>query len=217
MVIYAVQEVLSGCLKISTNEEPPFFIREVYLRSMPLEKLTNLITYSLSKEAEPLTLTEEETEEIIEAKNAFLCEKAALNYVARAEQGRFLLSRKLEAKGFDKNSISKALDYMEEKGYIDDARFALSWLHSRAGKNEGRLKLSNELLARGIKKDVAKSVLDDFFEENDEKEKCEKEYKKLLSKGLKGENDEKFEKKIYDRLVRLGFSSKIIREVKRTI
>ena len=130
MVIYAVQEVLSGCLKISTIEEPPFFIREVYLRAMPLEKLTNLITYSLSKEVEPLVLTDEEADEINEAKNAFLCEKAALNYVARAEQGKFLLARKLESKGFSKLSIEKALDYMEDKGYIDDTRFALSWLHS---------------------------------------------------------------------------------------
>ena len=215
MVIYAVQEVLSGCLKISTIEEPPFFIREVYLRAMPLEKLTNLITYSLSKEVEPLVLTAEEADEINEAKNAFFCEKAALNYVARAEQGKFRLARKLESKGFSKLSIEKALDYMEDKGYIDDTRFALSWLHSRSGKNEGRLKLSNELLMRGIKKDVAKIVLDDFFKETDEKEKCEKEYKKLLAKGLAG--DEKNEKKIYDRLVRLGFSSKLIREVKRTI
>ena len=213
MVICAVQEVPFGCLKISTTEEPSFFIRESYLSVLSAEKLENLMSYSLTAEISPLSLSEEEELDITRAKNAYLAEKCAVSFISRAEQCRYMLSRKLEAKGFDKMSISKALDYLEAKNILDDYRYSLSYLHSRAEKREGRLKMMANLSSRGIKKDVAVSVIDTFFSErseNDENEKCKKEYKKLKDKGLE-------DKKIYDRLCRLGFSSKIIRETKRSL
>ena len=196
MTICAVEEVPSGCLKISTIGEPSFFIRAEYLSFVSSEKITNLSN-----------LTEDEESDVKEARSAFLAEREALTYIARAEQTRLLLSRKLEAKGFDKCAISKALDRLEEMKILDDSRFAIAWLHTRTAKNEGRLKLLQELCARGVKSETAKYALDEFFIENDEELKCEREYEKLLQKT----NDEN---KIYARLVRLGFSAKMIRHTR---
>ena len=122
------------------------------------------------------------------ATEASAATQKALALLARCEQCRAGLARKLLAKGFSKDTVEGVLDALEERDFLSDRRFARAWLNSRRiGHYEGRSRLLSELAARGIDKEVSKEAVDSFFEEFDEEEICRKAAKKLVAQGKSGE------------------------------
>ena len=137
------------------------------------------------------------------ATEASAATQKALALLARCEQCRAGLARKLLAKGFSKDTVEGVLDALEERDFLSDRRFARAWLNSRRiGHYEGRSRLLSELAARGIGKEVAKEAVDSFFEEFDEGEICRKAAKKFVAQGKSGE-------KLMASMQRAGFSWKM--------
>ena len=137
------------------------------------------------------------------AREAAAASQKALALLARCEQCRAGLERKLLHKGYSKLTVAGVLDAFEERGLLDDLRFARAWLNSRRiGHYEGRTRLLAELAARGIGKETAKKAVDDFFDEFDEEEICARAVKKFLSQGKSGE-------KLMAAMTRAGFSWKL--------
>ncbi len=145
--------------------------------------------------------------EIVDAALAFAAECKAEEYLARCEQCRAGLEKKLFQKSHSKQSIKQALDYLEEKNLLNDLRFSEIWLRNHIiTKPQGRIRLLKELISRGIKTGDAKKAVDDFFKVNDEIQLCHRAYKKALKSGKK---DEKLIKYLMDS----GFSYKLILSV----
>lgn len=120
-------------------------------------------------------------DDLLDAGLALAAESKAVEYLARAEQSRFSLSRKLSAKKFGKKYVDMALDYLESVGCLSDGRFARAWLNARRiSHSEGRARLRRELAARGIAADVAEAALDEFFAETQEQELCRRALRKYL-------------------------------------
>ncbi len=145
------------------------------------------------------------------ATEASAATQKALALLARCEQCRAGLARKLLAKGFSKDTVEGVLDALEERDFLSDRRFARAWLNSRRiGHYEGRSRLLSELAARGIDKEISKEAVDSFFDEFDEEEICRKAAKKLVAQGKNGE-------KLMASMQRAGFSwkmsSNIIKEI----
>ena len=137
------------------------------------------------------------------ATEASAATQKALALLARCEQCRAGLARKLLAKGFSKDTVEGVLDALEERDFLSDRRFARAWLNSRRiGHYEGRGRLLSELAARGIDKEISKEAVDSFFEEFDEEEICRKAAKKLVAQGKSGE-------KLMASMQRAGFSWKM--------
>ena len=196
MVIVSAEQVSPDCVKITTSAGPSFFIRLSYLLLVPVQAVCSGAQFS----------GDEETD-IIDAGIVFGAEKKAVDYLARAEQCRFGLTAKLTAKGFDKKSISRALDYLEQKEYLSDARFARAWLNNRKiSKSEGRIRLAAELASRGICKETAASALDEFFENTSEEDLCRRAFEKCHRLGKDREKTQSY-------LQRCGFSFKLIETV----
>ena len=104
-------------------------------------------------------MTEEITDE--QVKSAI---RTAARSLARSEQCRAALERKLLQKEFDENSVRQALDFLEKKHYLDDERFAASWIRTHCTyKPQGRIRILRELLSRGVKKNVAENAIRDYF------------------------------------------------------
>jgi len=63
---------------------------------------------------------------------------------------------------------SKIIDYLTERGYVDDVKFAKFWAESRIrSKSPSRRKLNAELQSKGIGSEIIKKTLDDLmFDEN---------------------------------------------------
>jgi len=160
---------------------------------------------TLSKEDFLLSnvFNEVQSNEILDSGLITACECKAVDYLARSEQYRAGLLKKLLDKGYEKEHINPALDYLESVNYLSDSRFCRSWLNTRKINHfEGRSKLLSELLGRGISKETANQALDEFFLENDENEIALRCYTKLVRKGKTGD-------KLIAALIQQGFSYKL--------
>lgn len=134
----------------------------------------------------------------------------ALNSLARTEQCRASLERKLAQKDFCKEDISVALDYLEERNFLSDERYASLWVRSHCSlKSQGKIRLMNDLLSRGVKKSVAEKAINEYLEQNPEIELCRKAYKKCVKQGKTSE-------KILKSLAQSGFSYNMIQKVLRS-
>ena len=190
-----VETSYSGMLKLTPEEGSAFFVRKEYLPEGLFERLDVGVEFD-----------DDETDSLLDAGLTCAVELKAVAYLARAEQSRFGLTRKLIEKKYEKKYVEAALDYLEVKGYLSDLRFATAWLNTRRTNHyEGRSRLAAELASRGIARAVANTALDEFFTENDEMEICRKAYEKL-SKSKSGE-------KLTAAMLRQGFTQKQIRNL----
>lgn len=186
----------AGMYKVIPAEGTSFFVRPEYLPGINFDLIDKDVEYNDSQ-----------TEIFLDAGLACVVELKAVAYLARCEQSRFGLNRKLTEKGFEKKYIMMALDLLESKNYLSDFRFSTAWLHSRKINHyEGRSRLLSELMSRGISKEISNQALDEFFEENDEMEICKKACEKLVKKGKKDE-------KLIAAMMQAGFSYKMIKLV----
>ena len=194
MIIKSIAETsYSGMFKVAPEEGSAFYVRAEYLPEGVFERIDVGADFD-----------EDETDSLMDAGLTCAVELKAVSYLARAEQSRFELTRKLIEKKYDKKYVEAALTYLEGRGYLSDLRFATAWLNTRCINHfEGRSRLAAELAARGIARDVASTALDEFFTENDEDEICLKAYEKL-SKSKSGE-------KLTAALIRAGFTLKQIK------
>lgn len=190
-----VETSYSGMFKLTPEEGSAFFVRKEYLPEGLFELLNVGAEFS-----------EDQADSLMDAGLTCAVELKAVGYLARAEQSRFGLTRKLIEKKYEKKYVEAALDYLEMKGYLSDLRFATAWLNTRRTNHyEGRSRLAAELASRGIAREVAGEALDEFFTENDEMEICRKAYEKL-SKSKSGE-------KLTAAMLRQGFTQKQIRNL----
>jgi regulatory protein len=193
LVISAIEQVSPGCMKIAAVDGPAFFIRTVYLQHVDSDVIIPGAEF-----------TEEAEEDILNAGLCYAAEIKAVDYLSRAEQSRFGLTRKLSAKGMQIEYINRALDYLESKNYLSDARYTCAWLNSRkATHHEGLIRLAAELCSRGIDRHTADNALAVFFEENPEVEECRKAAEKCIRLGMDYDKAVRF-------LVQHGFTAKMI-------
>ena len=190
-----VESSYSGMFKLTPEEGSAFFVRKEYLPEGLFERIDVGVEFD-----------ETDTDSLLDAGLTCAVELKAVGYLARAEQSRFGLTRKLIDKKYDKKYVEAALTYLEWRGYLSDLRFATAWLNTRKINHfEGRSRLAAELAARGIARDVAGKALDEFFTENDEDELCRKAYEKL--------SKSKADEKLTAALLRSGFSMKQIKSI----
>ncbi|MDR2740048.1 MAG: recombination regulator RecX, partial [Treponema sp.] len=99
------------------------------------------------------------------AADCFRTERAALRLVARAEQARAGIIRKLEQRGHESSHIQAVVSYLTELKIVDDRRFAGHWIQSRLYRGaDSPLRLIAGLCRQGIDRNTAqsacKSILD---------------------------------------------------------
>jgi regulatory protein len=187
---------VSDVVEITSEDGPVFFIRLAYLQSINPDSIQVGAVFE-----------DAELDELVEAGLAFAAERKAEEYLARCEQCRRGLERKLAQKKMSANSIKAALDYLEGRELLSDRRFAFSWVRSHTiNKPQGRTRLLSELCSRGISTQDAKIALDEFFADVDELELCERAYKKALRNGKTGE-------KLLKSMIDSGFSYKMIKKI----
>ena len=199
VIIQQTEWASASVLKVYLAEGPSFFVRAIYLPEMP-DCFPDQIPES------GLVLTEETAAVLVHSARVYLAERAAMEYLARAEYSRQQLELRLLKKGYDASESAPALDYLESGKMLDDARFASAWLRSRMiHQCEGKRKLLAGLRAHGVSFSDAEAALDSFFSETDELALCKKATEKLRRQGKNGE-------KLFSALIRKGFSSKTISE-----
>lgn len=85
----------------------------------------------------------------------------ALGLLARREQSRRELRRKLGQGGYDGDEAEAALDRLGEQHYQDDERFAGMLLRNRAGQGYGPARIRMELKTHGLSDAAIRQLLDE--------------------------------------------------------
>ncbi|WP_253678189.1 regulatory protein RecX [Treponema sp. OMZ 788] len=182
----------SDLVKIINSEGVSFITRRIYFEDDDFDGLVDGCGGPISDES---------LESLLSAVKIYEAECTAAAYLYRAEHSRFQLDMKLKKKGFLASEISPALDYLEDKGLLDDRRFAGAWLNTRViSKKEGRNRLASELALRGVSFKIVEDVLNEFFLEHSEENICRMALEKHLVNGLD-------KPKLLRKMYRLGFSS----------
>jgi len=116
-------------------------------------------------------------------------------------------------KGFPINIISDIILWLENKEYINDELFATNWSQSRLkNKPMGRYRLNQELKIKGIDQEIIHKILDKTYNDIDELTLA----RNLIEKKIASAKLKKFSldpKKIYNFLLRRGFSREISKKI----
>lgn len=85
----------------------------------------------------------------------------ALDLLSRRPRSEWEIEQYLIRKGYNNNTVQQILNKLSNKGYIDDEKFAESWVRSRRMlKNISHRKLLYELQQKHISKDIINNVLE---------------------------------------------------------
>ena len=197
MKIKSVEQTsYEGMYKLTPEQGVVFYARQEYLSGIELDNVQCGSEF-----------VDDDEEALLDAGLICAVELKAVSYLARSEQCRFGLKRKLLAKQYKSEYIDKALSFLESRNYLSDERYAAAWLNDRRINHyEGQTKLLLELQSRGIDKTVATDAVKEFFTDNDEEEICRKACERFVKKG-------KSEDKLIEALLKAGFAYKMIKNV----
>ena len=152
-----------------------------------------------------------------------------ISYEASLDKGICLISLKdrtkkevrlkLEEKFWNKNAVLKAIEKLEEFGYLNDLNYVISYIES---KTYGKNRISYNLFQKGIDRSTVEKAyltLDEGKEENIDDVKLEKlidkNSRKINSSNSRDEKKLKEEQKLIQYLARQGFSlDKIFKKLK---
>lgn len=88
--------------------------------------------------------------EIEQAADAEAAYRALLRALGRRSHARADLARRLVRRGHPSEAVEQALQRAASAGLIDDARFALDFVETRAARGRGPARLRRDLLAAGV-------------------------------------------------------------------
>jgi len=116
-------------------------------------------------------------------------------------------------KGFPINIISDIILWLENKEYINDELFATNWSQFRLkNKPMGRYRLNQELKIKGIDQEIIHKILDKTYNDVDELTLA----RNIIDQKIASSKLKKFSldpKKIYNFLLRRGFSREISKKI----
>lgn len=139
---------------------------------------------------------------------------AALHLLSFRARSRGELEVRLAGKGHEPRAVLAAMKWLEERGYLDDAAFAVAFVRDRIRfRPRGRRGLLAELSTRGVRGEVAESAVDAALrveEVSFADLACTVAKKWLRARSGRAEAGVR-DRKLYAHLARKGFDSASIR------
>jgi regulatory protein len=134
----------------------------------------------------------------------------ALNHVAaycsKAERCEFDVRKKLAACELPDEAVNRILDRLKKERYLDDARFAGSFIHDKLKFNKwGKTKIIYELRKRNIPESVYNPILEELS--GDEFEKQLMHILSIKDKAVKAETEYERKTKLIRFALGRGFSA----------
>lgn len=142
---------------------------------------------------------------------------AAINGLARRAYSVYEMRTYLERRAEDKEAVKKIVAQLQERKYLDDARYARQFVRLRAEvRRQGAFRIARDLRARGVPDRYVEAALKDRAAEADETALVRARLSRRL-KAMRGPLDEKRKASLYRSLLRAGFSTETIRRELRAI
>jgi regulatory protein len=146
------------------------------------------------------------------------CYIAAMRILNFRFNGEQELRRKLRAKKFERDVIDATLDRLRREKWLDDERFAASFVRARMQKRIGRARIRRELIASGIDDAVADRALRENVDSGLERENVAAECEKRIRLMKRRHGDDVLEspearKKLAAYLLKRGYDAALIADV----
>jgi regulatory protein len=132
-----------------------------------------------------------------------------LKYRLRSEQE---LLQRLKLKGFSEELCRDTLNFLKDREFVDDRIFARGWVSSRLKRPFGLRRIKQELIQKGLDKEVIEETFVRAKEDYDEGSILRRLAEQRFSR-LKGVEPLKARQRVYAYLMRRGFSPDLISEV----
>lgn len=128
----------------------------------------------------------------------------AVRMLAERSRSKKEIADRLASAGFDEEVIGLVIFKLEKENLLDDRDFAEQWVLSR-GKKYGSVRISRELHAKGIDRDVASSALETLSVEEQLEHASAFAAKKIRSQHSASDKM-KLKQRVVAALIRRGYS-----------
>jgi regulatory protein len=186
----------------NNKERYSIFVDEEFLLGVSEE---TLLKFKLRKDVE---ITSAMLKKIQREEGQFKVKSYMMNLLGRRDHARKELFTKAIRKDYPQEIINNVLDELQEKGYIDETRFAEKFASDKGRISKwGPAKIKAHLYKKGISKSVAEKSIEKAFEDEDLKETFLSLVLKRKRRFLREEDPYKRKKKVFDHLARKGYRS----------
>ena len=142
---------------------------------------------------------------------------AAFDLLARKSWSGRELTRRLRRRGAPAEVAHAVVADLTTRGYVDDQAFARWWAEARArGRRVGSRRLRQELLAKGIPREMTDAAIAAAFEEVGEADRALEAARRRLPGLLRGRG-ERAATRLADYLLRRGYPAQAVRRAVRTL
>ena len=144
-------------------------------------------------------------------------QRAAKLLAAKPRSVEELRERLLKGRGATKGAVEAVIERLREYGYLDDAKFAHSFVSLRVQQRPiGRQRLQRDLWLKKIDKQTADAALDQVFAATPEAEMIDRAIAKRVR--LRGKPKTRADaKKLFDHLLRQGFAFELVADKVRAV
>ena len=200
MIVTEIRPVTKQKYQIDVEGEPAFVLYK-----------GEVSRYHLEKDRE---ISAEVYREIVEEVLTKRAKLRAMHLLEQGDRTKKGLRENLLKNGYPSEAVEEAMAYVESFHYIDDKRYALTYIQNQSGK-KGRARIQMELRQKG----VPQEYIDQAFQETEEDTDARGVIRELILKKRReqGPMEEKERQKLYGFLMRRGFSSSDILSVLREI
>lgn len=146
------------------------------------------------------------------------CYIAAMRILNHRFNSEAELQRKLSQKEFDAGVIGATIEKLRREKWLDDDRFAASFVRTRVRKGLGRHRISRELSAAGVDGETIARALDESVPDHDERAAALVSARKRLAVlRRRDDDDSKIREKLVAYLFRQGYDSSLAVDVVREV
>lgn len=143
------------------------------------------------------------------------CLNRAIKLLASRPHSIKELEKKLASRGFTQDDIHGAVEWLSQRGYLNDGEFGIIYAKARVARARvGSARLKMDLRAKGLDGEVVDSALASVYGSDGAELAVALDAAKRKARSLApGTGDDAARKKIFDHLVRKGFSAELARLV----
>ncbi len=161
-------------------------------------------------------LGKKEINKIIEKDQQIKALEKSFRWLGIRPRSKKELEEKLKEKEFDQRIIKKTLKRLKELNYLDDKKFAESWLEAKKLSGRGKYSIMKELKRKGIAEEIIKKTLEKYSKKDEIEiaRQLIRKKMKLLKKESQSSNGVFLQKqKIARFLANRGFSWEVIKDL----
>ncbi len=152
-------------------------------------------------------ITEEIYKRLFRSEDESVVRDYLLGLLSRRAHASFELVQKANKKGYDSELVEEIIAQLQDKGWVNDQEFAISFAASKCRMKWGPEKIRMALYQKKIKGNLIEKALDEFFSETDIKTLMENALRKKRNALLREKDSGKRKQKLYLFLQSKGFHS----------